>query len=249
MDEIIISIIAVSIFLFVLFILLTMTTKRINILVKDNYIGKVQQFDYLISDREKKLNELNKNSIVGEKVKDAGRIQSGKESDANNGAYIGTSAKLRKSDILNDYKAIKSYFSHDITEKIKKFVELNPENKSMISRFAVLKKIRTYFSVQNIYKISAYQSNEQRKIVEDLLDVKEKEIVARFLTKRDFSVRKFVRDIDDLLRENDPMIYVYVGEDVENYSNIDRRIVVVIDKKIVEGVKIVYHGKVFDYSI
>lgn len=249
MNEIVISIVVVAIFLVILFVLLTLTTRKINVLVKDNFMGKMQQFDYLISDKEKKLDELEKKDNA---ASDKTKIDNSKKEKSENGGggiYIGTSAKLRKSDILKDYKAIKINFSHDIVEKIRKFVELNPENKSMIGRYAVLKKIKSYFSLQNIFKISAYQSEEQRKIVEEILSAEEKEIVAKMLNRKNFNVKKFVQEVDDMLRENDPMIYVYVGEKRGEYEDIDRRIVVGVDEKIVEGVKIVYRGKVFDYSI
>ena len=60
MNEIILAIIVVLILLLILVCLFLFTIKRVNILVKKIFVDKLQEYDFLIEDKEKKVEELNK---------------------------------------------------------------------------------------------------------------------------------------------------------------------------------------------
>ena len=55
MNEIILAIIVVLILLIVLACLFLFTVKRVNVLVKKIFVDKLQEYDFLIDDKEKKI--------------------------------------------------------------------------------------------------------------------------------------------------------------------------------------------------
>ena len=79
MNEIIIAIIVVVVLLLILASLFLFTVRRVNVLVKKVFVDKLQEYDFLIEDREKKIEELNenieikkndKNNIIVGKIKE-----------------------------------------------------------------------------------------------------------------------------------------------------------------------------------
>ena len=61
MNEIVLAIIVVVVLLVILASLFLFTVKRVNILVKKIFVDKLQEYDFLIDDKEKKIEELNGN--------------------------------------------------------------------------------------------------------------------------------------------------------------------------------------------
>ena len=61
MNEIILAIVVVVVLLVILASLFLFTVRRVNILVKKIFVDKLQEYDFLIDDKEKKIEELNGN--------------------------------------------------------------------------------------------------------------------------------------------------------------------------------------------
>ena len=59
MSEIVIAVCIVAVLLLILVFIFISTTKRANVLIKNLFVDKLQEYDYLIDDKEKKIEELN----------------------------------------------------------------------------------------------------------------------------------------------------------------------------------------------
>ena len=59
MQEVFWAIGIVAILLIILIVLVSSTVRRVNVLVKNIFIDKLQEYDYLIDDKEKKIDTLN----------------------------------------------------------------------------------------------------------------------------------------------------------------------------------------------
>ena len=66
MIDILIVIIVVGLLLLIMFLLVYYIVKRVNLLMKDNFIDKLTEFDFLIDNKEKKLEDLNNNILEKE---------------------------------------------------------------------------------------------------------------------------------------------------------------------------------------
>lgn len=255
MNEIVLAIIVVVVLLVILVCLFSLTIKRVDILVKKVFVDKLQEYDFLIEDREKRVEELNSNietkkneeKELVEKIKNLKDSQ--EEFSSNDGDVVmPISADFEDGNLLEGYKKIKDGFDFDYEKVIKKFVK-DELGEDTTGEYEELQKIRSYFSHKNVYKISTYSGQEQKTIINELLSDDEKDKLKDLLSVSRFSVIKFVNKLDDLIKFNDPMIYVYVSDKNINFDNLYKNIKTIYDEKIVEGFRIEYKGKVYDYSL
>ena len=252
MNEIFIIIGVVVILLLVFTLLLFYISKRVNLLIKKIFVDRLQEFDFLIEDKEKKINELNgeisnrKEQI--EELKSKTVKRKADIEDNNKEVVLPVFADLEDDNVKTIYRKIKYGFNYDVETAIKKLVKSNHENNSK-QLYNEYRKIRSYFSFNVIYKISTFQSNEQFVIVNELLSDIEKERVKNILVKKNFNINKFVEKVEELIIKSNPKIKVLVGDKSKSYNDIDEYVETVYSDKITEGFKIEYKGVVFDYSI
>lgn len=254
MNEIILAIIVVLILLIVLACLFLFTVKRVNVLVKKIFVDKLQEYDFLIDDKEKKIEELNGNiEIKKNEEKELEDLINKLKIEAEDfkkeevDVVMPKGADYEDGNLLENYKKIKEGFNFDYEEKIKKFLESEVTKDD--GKFNVYLNIKNYFSHKTVYKISTYGSNEQRIIVNGLLTEDEKILVKDLLDTSKFNIVKFINKIDDLIKNSDPKIYIYVSDKNMKFNDLDSNIETVFDEKLTEGFKVEYKGKVYDYSI
>lgn len=254
MNEIVLAIIVVAVLLIILAIIFLFTVKRVNILVKKVFVDKLQEYDFLIEDREKKIEELNENIEIKkneekelEDLINKLKAKSEEFEDENIEVVMPNGADYEDGNLLENYKKIKEGFNFDYDEKIKSFIdtEVTDENEN----YNVYVNIRNYFSHKAIYKISTYNNNEQRIIVEGLLTNEEKELVKKLIDVSKFSIVKFVNRLDELIKNSDPKIYIYVSDKKLKFNELHKNIETIYDEKMTEGFKVEYKGKIYDYSI
>ena len=253
MNEIVIILVVVIILLLILSLLLFYISKRVNKLVKKIFVDRLQEFDFLLEDKEKKVNELNEEiskkkeqieKIKEEEVKTAG-LDVLKDS---NSVVLPTFADLEDDNVIALYKKIKYGFNFDVETAIQRLIKNNHDNNS-IELYNMYKKIRSYFTFEVLYKLSTFQSSEQYVVVNELLSEREKGCLKGVLYKRHFNINKFVAELDDLIVKSNPKIRVLVGDRNKSYNNIDENVETIYSDKITEGFKIEYKGIIFDYSI
>ena len=252
MNEILIAIIIVVILLLILMLILTFMVKRINSMLKKIYVDKLQEYDFLINDKEERAIKLDdeitekekyfeglKNKIDSYDIKD--NITSSNEE-----VILPSETDYEDENILEGYKKIRDYFSFNTRGIIIDFVKRHKSDNS--ETYLILSGIRKYFTFKTMYKISSYQPEEQRMIVNNLLNDNERVVVDKLLKKKKFNVEGFVKKLDDLIMKSSPIVKVYVGSKKENYNDIEN-VETIYDKMIVEGFKIEYKGKLYDFSI
>ena len=254
MSETLLVILVIVVLLLILSFLLYYIIKRVNLLSKNIFLNKMEEFDYLIENKEQKVTELNSTisekeeyiSNLEEKIFEFGDEPNKKEKN-NNDVILPKYVDFESSDTLSSYKLIKDNFRFDAKVMIERFVnatqnDLNPNYDTYI-------KVRSYFTYDVLYKLSTYQVNEQFMIITELLDSDEKTILNKYLTKKNFSIKKFINNLDELISKSNPEIKIFVGNKNENYNSISSNINTIYDENIVEGFKILYKGIIYDYSI
>ena len=253
-EFILITLVTVSL-LVVLTVLIYYVIKRVNLLMKNIFLDKISQLDFLSEDKENKINQLNEQiSIKENEIKELeGKIEEYKainfddvlESDVVLPKYV----DLDDGNLLENYKTVKEKFSFDVGDFLKKIINNDKNSEKDEKRYLLYKNVRNYFTYDVIYKLETYQSDEQYLIVFDLLSDEEKKALGKYLVKEKFDLKVFISKIDDLLVKTNPKIVVYVGDKNRNYDSIDPRIETIYDEKIMEGFKVLYKGVVLDYSV
>lgn len=222
--------------------------------MKKIFVDKLQEYDYLIDDKEKKIIDLDE--TIDKKTKTYAKLEQevyelektleDKEIIRDEKVIIPTDADFEDGNILSGYKKIKRGFKFNIEDEIKKFLENVVDNKK---EYDIYCKVRSYFNPNVIYKLLTYQSEDQKKIVSELLEKDEKELLKNELSIKKFNVNTFISKLDLLILKNNPEITIYTGNKKDNYNYLHEDIKTVYDKKITEGFKIIYKGIVYDYSI
>ena len=221
--------------------------------MKDSFINKLTELDFLIEDKEKKLEELNsdvlnKQNIISELEEKIEEIKNNEsKQSASDDVVLPKYADFEDGNLLSNYKIIKRHFDIDANKVISEFIDKIDDNSDDIYNY--LTRIRKYFSYDVIYRISSFPAKDQLTIVDELLDEKDKEYIKDLFNVKRFNIKRFVDSIDDLLIRNNPKIYIYVGDHNNNYDQLDGHIQTIYDDKITEGFKIVYKGIVYDFSI
>lgn len=252
MNDIAIVALVVTALLIIIFFLLFYIVKRTNLLMKDNFVDKLKDFDFLIDDKEKKLSELNadiadKQAFMKELEEKIEKIKMTRETNKSDDVVLPKYADYEDGNLLSGYKIIKKHFQFDMASIIEKFVK---ENSDTLSKdYQMYQEIRNYFQYDIIYRLSTYQPDEQYEIVSELLSEEEKNLISNILVKKGFNIKKFISKLDGIILKSNPTIDVLVGDDSLNYDYIDSRIHTRFDDSITEGFKIIYKGVIYDYSI
>ena len=109
-------------------------------------------------------------------------------------------------------------------------------------------KIRQYFTHNVQYKLTSCPSNLQITIIKELLTKEEFKLIEGLIDKK-FNFNKFLSALDEKIIVTNPYITVYTSNKNANYDKISPFVKTVYNENIVEGIKIIYKGKVYDYSI
>lgn len=254
MKDIVIALIVVLILLSLLVVIFTFTVKRVNVLMKKTFIDKLQEYDFLIDDKEKKINVLDKS--IDKKTKSYAKLEQEVEELEKNlqnveevkkeHVVLQTDADFEDGNILSGYKKIKDGFNFDVESKIKEFLINVSSEKEFYDMYCNVKK---YFTHSSIYTIMTYQENEQKLIINELLSESEREVLSKLINKKNFNIVKFLNELDLLILKSDPKIVIYTSNNTDNYDYLNENINTVYDSNLTEGFKIVYKGVVYDYSI
>ena len=221
---------------------------RISEQSKTYYINKLQEYDELIDDKEKKLDNLN-DEIKNKKVE----IESLKSNMINTNVDFDISiidvlsrTKYQDKSIFEIEKMINKEFNYDAEKIILEFVKKSSTEKN----YNFCKKLRRKFTPKKIFELSTVSSFELDKKLKKMLDENEYKILDIYKdTHKKFKLKDFLVYLDELVDLNNPCITVYVGSKSENYNHLNKNIKTLVDKDIYRGIKIVFQTKLYDFSL
>ena len=130
MNDILIAILVVLVLLSLLIIIFTFTVKRVNVIMKKTFVDKLQEYDYLIDDKEKKIELLDRNldrkrksyAKLEREVEELEKSLQNVEEVKKEHVVLQTDADFEDGNILSGYKKIKEGFKFDVESKIKDFL-------------------------------------------------------------------------------------------------------------------------------
>ena len=267
MEYLIVSITSIFIMVFFSLFVIRNIVKRIDKNVKKYFLEKLQDYDYIIEEKKeeldnikneiqilkeerttiKELEEYKKNkSKIEKQIKQVENQRITKKEEIE---YKIPTPKYREEEFFKTYKKLKKQFNIDNEKILKDFIK-NHNNNLRDEENKEYKKIRECFNEENIYQCSTLKPEEQYRILEEILDKKQKELIGlKKYQKEKFSIINLIETIDQKIKETDSTIYVYVANGEKNYDYLDKRIKTEKYKNMSEGIIIKYHNKMYDYSI
>lgn len=276
-NTIITSIIVVFIMFIFTFFILKNVIKRINDSAKRYFIEKLQEYNYLIDEKEEKLNNLRSQIIKQEKNNVKLHLEDDSVEELNIFApdiekkleemkmfkerlerkkvdeliYDIPTPEYREESFFNTYKKLRKNFKIDNEKIIREFLDSHQE-KQEDKKYQELKKFRKQFTDKAIYECLTLSNEEQFSLINEVLTKQVSKIInfeEKFTNPKQFVITDFINEIDEKIKEYNPNVYVYVGQEAQNYDDIDKRIKTKFYKNMSEGIIIYYKGKIYDYSI
>lgn len=233
----------------ILFFSLRSTVKRIDYNTKKYFIDKLQDYDYLIEEKKKILNDLkeeieNNKEVLSKKSKVEEKNINNKTEKYYDEFKI---PKYSDENLFKKYKKIKEKFLIDEEKIILNFIKnINQkDNKD----YNVLLNIRKKIDNKKIYEIIKLELKEQKKYIYNCLNEEEIRILEKHIKINNMKINLFITELDMFLEKNDPTVYVYTGEKNKNFNYISTLIKTEYDEGINEGIKINYKGILYDYSL
>lgn len=276
MEIIIANIILVIIMLGFSVFIFNNVIKRINQSAKKWFLEKLQEYNYLVEEKENELENLRKQIEEAKRsLKTTKQIQNAPEDIFNEKIeavlekmkqYKGIQKEIpRRPEVIYDiptpqykeesffsnYKNLKKKFNLNIEETITKFIKEHKTNEDE-QEYKVLLNFCNQFNKKILYECSTLKSEDQYELVKSVLTEEEKmwmKLEDSSINKRQFTILKLIEKLQDRIKKIDPTIYVYVGRESTNYDNLDPQIKTYHYKNMSEGVIIHYKGKMYDYSI
>ena len=253
--------------------------KRINHKVKIYFIEKLQEYNYLIDEKEEELaklrtvvveqsklqklkeqeDELNQEATYTETVFSSEIEKKLKEmklfkkamKEQEDIVYDIPTPQLREDSFFNNYKDLKKKFKVDNEKTIKNFIEIHKSKKVDEKIYKLLVNFRKQFTPETIYELLTLSSEDQYKIVSEVIKPEENKVIEleKNFKNNKLDVLKLLKIVEEKIKKNDPIIYIYVGDETLNYNNLGENIKTRYYKNMSEGIIIHYKGKMYDYSI
>ena len=234
-----------------MYVFLKRIVDKINKVSKEYYLDKVQVYDNLIQEKEKKLNELNEE--IAKKNSEKEEENSKEEIVENNNTSSEYEVSIKKIDyqdenILQQVKNIDEKFQFNEERLIKRFIE-KYANKENLNKYNELKKYKEKLNSKVCYELSSKNAKEQEKIIRDMFS-NDQDIVNKYMKKNEkMNIITFRPYLDKLISEEDPFVYVYVSDKNKDYNYLSDIIHTIYDNRIYRGIMIKHKNKMYDFCI
>lgn len=239
----------IVVLILVMFFILKNAVTKINAQTKAYFVDKLQAYDYLINEKEEKLNEIDrriKDKELGIKEEEKTTDKKSYEFDYNIIDLL-NETKYQDQSLFELNRKIEEKFNFDYEKIIEKFVSFVMDTNNY--NFCI--GLRAKIDSEMLYQLSILTDDERREFLREELSQEEFKIYEIFEETMDEkkTPEAFVQYLDQLISLNNPNITVLVGNTVENYDYISEYVKTKVSKDIYKGIKIIYKDKIYDFSL
>lgn len=219
----------------IVFFVVKKTIERVNNTGKIYFTTKIQEYEL-----EKEKNEEKEKKVE----KDINKIQQ-ENGDNKQLIYVEKKLDFEVDDVFKLAKLVEDKFYVNSKKIVENFIKKNSISSSN-SRYNDLVKLKSKLSNEKIYEILTCNFDEVKNIICEY----DSKIMNEYqILHEKFDLYDFINYIDSEIAKVDPTIYVFVGNQKENYNYIDSRIKTIYKDTIYKGIIIVYQNKMYDYSL
>lgn len=224
---------------------------RIGSFAQNNMLRQSSVFDELILRKEETLHGLLRS------IEDAeGRLRDLKVTAHEHVDYgvptefhSVTPGNYMDPDFTRDYKQIRENFIFDKEALLRDFAKSLP-NEPEDAKVLAAKGIIGRLNAETCFELSTLSSDEQVSVLTEIFDGLQKELLAEYM--RNYSKLEgfeFVSWLKEYIFRNGQSIIVRTGMKDDDFSSVDKRILMERDDSLIEGMYVIHKGKVYDYSI
>lgn len=231
-----------------LFFAIKSISKKLNADMKKLMLKKLEVYDDIIDKKESRLSELN--NIVQVDLEDEETEQKRNISNhvVTNISINDEITSYEDESFFENYLLIKNNFNFDYKAIVEEFVRKNDYiNKSLHNLY---KSINKKINLELYYELLKNDEEDRKAILLEVLSENEKNIVLEYEKANEkFDLVEFVDYIKEQVSYSDPTILIKGNKKFKYLEKIDSRISVKEDNSIIEGIQILYQGKIIDYSL
>ena len=245
---ILIVLIVLLVMIALMFVLLKNVVKNINESSRSYFTLKLQDYDELVDKKSEELRKI-------EDFKDKEKKEEKKEEVVTNQEIKQTSVvdfsvpDYQVDNILEKFKEIDKKFVIDNKSVVEKFIKFQEKFRDD-TKYELYVNVRKKIEKLDPYKLFLLSNNELNKLLKSELNNDEYIIFQDYnKNKSSISLENFISYIDYEIKNNDPTIYIEVGNPNENYDYLSNNIKTIYNKRIYKGIMITYRNKVYDYSL
>lgn len=244
-----VAILVIVVLVLFMFFILKGTVKKINTQTKLYFVDKLQEYDYLINQKEEKLNLINQEIREKEELRVPDSVDAKKKTYEFDYQIIDLLNKTKYQDknIFEINKSIDEKFNIDYIGLLKSFLDKVVDDETY--QFCV--NFRNKFTSDVVYQLKIMDLDKQSEYLREFLDESEYYIYELYLSRalKDSSVDGFLDYLNELMDLNSPNVLVYVGSKAINYDHLSKYIKTIYSKDIYKGLRIIYRKRIYDYSL
>lgn len=238
----------IGVLILVMFLILKNAVTKISNQTKAYFVDKLQAYDYLINEKEEKLNEIDKQIRDRELgIKEEAKASEKKSYEFDyNIIDLFNETKYQDQSLFELNKKIEEMFDFDYEKIVEKFVSFVKDT----NNYSFCVNFRKKIDSEMLYQLSILTDDERREFLKEELTDEEYKIYEIFESTMDKTTPEaFVEYLDQLISLNNPNILVLVGNEKENYDYISDYVKTKVSKDIYKGIKIIYKDKIYDFSL
>jgi len=238
---------------------LRIVTENANKKVNAYFISKLGEYD---KDFKEKMNRLEELQESKEEVEQQIKILKMDYNALNVSRFYKPRPVIRDTyipvahyidnEFFSDYKKAKRLLVMDKAQIIRTVFEKYPYEGN-IERYNLANSIKDKLNYEAMYDLCTLPKLEQLQALNEGLTASEvdllEEYIKSLLDPDKFDIIGFINWIKFVVNEESPILTAYLGEEDEDYSDVADNVVCLYDKNVCEGIRIVYQGRLFDYSI
>lgn len=243
-----IALLIICILVLFMFFILKGTVKKINSQTKLYFVDKLQEYDYLINQKEERLNQINQEIKEKELKREDRDTSTGQKSYEFDYQIIDllNKTQYQNKNVFEISKKIDEKFNIDYVALLTQFLTCVVDDGTY--QFCV--NLRNKFTSDEIYQLKVMDVSERNSYMKKFLSEQEYQIYQLYLKLNEKAdVDEFIDYLNELIDLNNPNVLVYVGSKNENYDYLSKYITTIYSKDIYKGIKIIYRKKIYDYSL
>lgn len=208
---------------------------------KEYFALKLQEFDDLVDEKAKLLNQVDE-----EEMSKTLELNAVKEKII----VTSSSVEYEIDDIFDKMKYINNKMNFSNENIVNMFIKEVSHNADNDERHMEVTNLHKAIKDYGEYEIIIV---DERLILKQLINQNTKYLsdeLLNFLENIDYEIlNNFLIHLENLLIEYDDTIYVEVGDEKASFDHLNKRIKTIYNERIYKGIKIRYKNKVYDYSL
>lgn len=217
--------------------------------IRDNIVNQIKFYDEIVQKKESELQVL-KEQIENEKSKLKGEgDKASQDCRILSNVYVVPEYYYINQEFVKDYRNIKNKIRFN-NNKIVQEICNGYNHPKYQKNHQILEELADKFSLENVYKVSAFSEAEQLEIIGELLTCDEKEILNSYmLQNKGFHCLKFYQWLYVQRQIRDYTVYVNTAEKTESFNELGKLIQTRYDGNLCEGIQIYVGNRLYDYGI